>query len=120
MEIGNNRIQDPMVSFTSVPKMPETEAKSEMKNQLKDKNSVEEERKIQNQDVINLFDKIHKEFEIKDNELSFSVHDKTKRIMVKVLDKETKEVIREIPSEKIVDMVASMMEVAGLIVDKRG
>lgn len=51
--------------------------------------------------------------------LEFSVHEKTKEIMVKVIDTETKEVIREIPSEKILDMVANILEMAGILVDER-
>jgi len=43
-------------------------------------------------------------------ELEFSIHEKSKEIMVKVIDSETKEVIREIPPEKILDMVAAMLE----------
>lgn len=49
----------------------------------------------------------------------FSIHDRTKEIMVKVIDKDTKKVIREIPPEKVLDMVAKMWEMAGLIVDER-
>jgi flagellar protein FlaG len=49
----------------------------------------------------------------------FSIHERTKQIMVKVIDKDTKEVIREFPPEKILDMVAKMWEVAGIIVDER-
>jgi flagellar protein FlaG len=49
----------------------------------------------------------------------FSVHEATKRISVKVLDKETNEVIREIPPEKVLDMVARMWEMAGIIVDEK-
>lgn len=48
-----------------------------------------------------------------------SIHEKTNEIMVKVIDIETDKVIREIPPEKILDLVASMMEMAGLIVDER-
>jgi flagellar protein FlaG len=39
--------------------------------------------------------------------------------MVKVIDINTREVIREIPPEKILDMVATMLEMAGIIVDER-
>ena len=49
----------------------------------------------------------------------YSIHEKTKEIMVKVIDKETKKVIREFPPENILDMVAKMWEMAGLIVDER-
>lgn len=120
MEIRGNVTQDQMISFTSEHKVNQVEATSELESKLKEDNSKEEKNTIQNQDIVNVIEKINNEFEIKDNELSFSVHEKTKQIMIKVLDKETKEVIKEIPSEKIVDMVASMMEVAGLIIDKRG
>lgn len=49
----------------------------------------------------------------------FSIHEGTKEIMVKVLDKDTGEVVREIPSEKILDMVAKMWEMSGIFVDER-
>ena len=49
----------------------------------------------------------------------FRVHEKTKDIMVKVIDSETHEVVREIPPEKLLDMFANMLEMAGLIVDER-
>lgn len=51
--------------------------------------------------------------------LEFSVHEKTKDIIVRVINTETKEVIREIPPEKILDLVASILEMAGLLVDER-
>lgn len=52
-------------------------------------------------------------------ECQFSVHEATKQIMIKVIDINTKEVIKEIPSEKILDMVADMCELAGVFVDEK-
>ncbi|WDH82237.1 flagellar protein FlaG [Paenibacillus urinalis] len=51
--------------------------------------------------------------------LNISIHEKTRDIMVKVLNKETGELIREIPPEKTLDLVAKMMEIAGILVDKK-
>lgn len=51
--------------------------------------------------------------------LDISVHDKTHEIMVKVLNKDTGEIIREVPPEKTLDLVAKMMELAGILVDER-
>lgn len=48
----------------------------------------------------------------------FSYHEATKRISIKVLDKETDEVIREIPPEETLEMVEKMWELAGIIVDE--
>lgn len=52
-------------------------------------------------------------------EAVFGVHEKTNRIMIKILDKDTKEVIKEFPPEKTLDMIASIWEVAGILVDER-
>lgn len=52
-------------------------------------------------------------------EYSFSVHEATKQIMIKVTDKDTGEVIKEIPSQKALDAVAMMWEFAGLLVDEK-
>lgn len=51
--------------------------------------------------------------------LEFNVHDKTKQIMVKVLDKETGTVIREIPPEKSLDFIAKIWEMAGILIDEK-
>lgn len=49
----------------------------------------------------------------------FSIHEQTNEIVVKVFNSETDELIREIPNEKILDMVAKICEMAGLFVDER-
>jgi len=64
-------------------------------------------------------DKANKTMALQKRSLEFKIHEKTGEIIVKVIDSETKEVIREIPPEKILDMFASMLEIAGLLVDER-
>jgi flagellar protein FlaG len=51
--------------------------------------------------------------------LDFSIHDKTNDVIIRVVDKETGEVIREIPPEKTLDILSKLMEIAGLLVDER-
>jgi flagellar protein FlaG len=51
--------------------------------------------------------------------VAFGVHEKTNRITIKIIDKETKEVIKELPPEKTLDMIAKAWELAGLLVDER-
>ncbi|HOQ17435.1 MAG TPA: flagellar protein FlaG [Defluviitaleaceae bacterium] len=52
-------------------------------------------------------------------EFEFSIHEKTKQISIKVINKETKEIIREIPPEQVLDMVAHLWEMAGIILDEK-
>ncbi len=69
--------------------------------------------------VIDAIEKANKAIMGTNTQFEFSIHEKTKQIMVKVVDSESHEVIREIPPEKILDMVAKMWEMAGIIVDER-
>lgn len=50
----------------------------------------------------------------------FKLHERTGRMMVKLVDTETDEVIKEIPPEKILDLVASIWDLVGILVDERG
>lgn len=43
----------------------------------------------------------------------------TKRVSIKVFDKDTDELIREIPPEKSLEAIKKIWELAGLIVDKK-
>ena len=49
----------------------------------------------------------------------FGIHEGTNRITIKIVDKDTKEVIKELPPEKTLDMIAKALELAGLMVDER-
>jgi flagellar protein FlaG len=51
--------------------------------------------------------------------LNFKLHDKLDEYYVQIIDDKTKEVIKEIPSSKFLDMYATMAEFVGIIVDKK-
>jgi flagellar protein FlaG len=52
--------------------------------------------------------------------LQFSVHKASGRMMVTVVDESTGKVIREIPSQEILELAAKMDEMVGMIFDKKG
>lgn len=56
----------------------------------------------------------------KNSEIIFGIHDATNRMTIKVVDKSTKEVIREFPPEETLDMIAKVWELAGIMIDERG
>lgn len=49
----------------------------------------------------------------------FGYHDDTNRVTIKIVDKDTKETIKEIPPEKTLDLIAKAWELAGILVDER-
>ncbi len=69
--------------------------------------------------IIEAIEKANKAIEGARTEFRFSIHKETHEIMVKVMDKDKGEVIREIPPKDILDMVAKMWELAGIIVDEK-
>lgn len=72
------------------------------------------------QDMIEkTIEQINKSITTFNREMHVSVHEKTKRIMVKVMDTDENKVIREVPPEKVLDAFARTLELAGIIVDKK-
>ena len=53
------------------------------------------------------------------SEAVFGIHDATNRVTIKIVDKDTKKVLKEYPPEKTLDMIAKAWEMAGLLVDKK-
>lgn len=53
------------------------------------------------------------------SEAQFGIHEGTNRVTIKIVDKTTKEVIKELPPEKTLDMIAKAWEMAGIMVDER-
>ena len=53
------------------------------------------------------------------SEAVFGFHEQTNRVMIKIVDKDTKEVIKEYPPEQTLDMIAKVWELAGILVDEK-
>lgn len=62
-------------------------------------------------------DKMNKN--LTNSSVQFGIHEATNRITIKVVDNDTKEVIRELPPEKTLDMIAKVWELAGILVDEK-
>lgn len=52
-------------------------------------------------------------------EAVFGIHEGTNRVTIKIVDKETKKVLKEFPPEKTLDMIEKVWEMAGLMVDEK-
>lgn len=52
-------------------------------------------------------------------EAIFGYHEGTNRVTIKIMDKDTKEIKKEYPAEKTLDMIQKVWEMAGLMVDEK-
>ena len=98
--------------FYKVSENVEVSKPVEMDNSLSEKENSEKE-------IKNAVSKINKLLEGEGTHLQFEKHDVLSQMIIKVVNNNTNEVIREIPSKKILDMVAKMCEMAGALVDKK-
>ena len=62
---------------------------------------------------------INKKIRPTHTQCQFKYHEQTHRICITVIDKDTDKVIKEIPPEKTLDMIAKSLELAGLLVDEK-
>lgn len=70
-------------------------------------------------DIIKAVEGLNKMFESTNTHLQFTYHEELGEYYVKIINDMNNEVLKEIPSKKVLDMVAEMGKALGLIVDKK-
>ena len=112
----------PSVEYTDVslaadtPKVDNTTRVVENTNEKSDFNK-NKEKEPSNETLHKAIEKINKK--MTNSEAIYGFHDKTNRVTIKIIDKETKEVIKELPPEKTLDLIAKAWELAGILVDEK-
>ena len=70
-----------------------------------------------NEQIKQAIEKLNKS--MTNSEAIFGIHEGTNRVTIKIVDKNTKEIIKELPAEKTLDMIAKVWEMAGILVDEK-
>lgn len=93
--------------------------KVENKDQNNEQGSSNDQKnqQLSPEQIRNAVDRINKN--MSHSEAVFGIHELTNRVTIKIVDKDTKELIKELPPEKTLDMIAKAWELAGLLVDER-
>jgi len=76
-----------------------------------------EQREPSREQLHQAVEKINKE--MANAEVAFGIHEATNRITIKIVDKESKKVIKELPPERTLDLIAKAWELAGILVDEK-
>ena len=87
------------------------------KTNVNDVRTAEEKKSAENEKIKKAIGKMNAQ--LPNSEVKFGIHEKTERVTIKLIDKETKEVIKEFPPEKTLDMIAKCMELAGVLMDEK-
>lgn len=71
------------------------------------------------EDIAKAVEKLNKFLKEENTYAEYSVHKELGDIIIKIIDEDTKEVIMECPPKKILDLIAKMMKLVGVSVDKK-
>lgn len=104
---------------THVQKAPKANVASARDSYPELAHKPEQELTIDEKNWIKLIERANMAISGANRTFEYSIHEKTKQIMVKVIDSDTNTVIREIPPENILNLVAKFWEMAGIVVDER-
>ena len=74
---------------------------------------------IPREEVEKVAEKLNRLMGIIDKRLEFRVDEKSQRVVVKIIDKQSDEVLEEIPSQRALDILNSFSDMIGLMFDKR-
>jgi flagellar protein FlaG len=78
----------------------------------------EQQQEAQNERIKEAVSKLNKNINANE-EAVFGIHEGTNRVTIKMVDKKTKEVVKEFPPDKTLDMIAKVWELAGIMVDEK-
>lgn len=76
-------------------------------------------RELSDKEIAEVVDRLNSGVRDIHERLSFSYHEKTHRIVVKVLNRDTNEVIREIPPREAIKLLEHIQDFLGLLVDEQ-
>lgn len=95
---------------------PTPAVKSKTDSQTK---SSSNEKEMPIEQAKNMVESVNDFLRSADSNLKFVFHDELNQYYVTIVDSTTDEVIREIPSKKLMDIHAAMREFVGLLVDRK-
>ena len=114
-----NNIKKADVSPKVEPVRKEAPSEPAKKQIVSSDENIKSTKEISSQDTAAIKRVIDQMNTLSDSTAVFGYHEDTHRITIKIVDKETDEVIKEFPPEKMLDMVAKTWELLGLMVDEK-
>ncbi|HVJ50754.1 flagellar protein FlaG [Desulfitobacterium sp.] len=73
---------------------------------------------IPREEIEKAAEKLNRLMGLIDKQLKFSIHETTHRVMVKIIDRQTGDVLDEIPSKQMMDLLGSFNKMVGIFFDK--
>jgi flagellar protein FlaG len=80
--------------------------------------SLEEGETQVSERVASVVDEMNRAARALNARVSFSIDQRTEKVVIRVIDGETNEVLRQIPPEEVLRIAAHMQQLLGIVIDK--
>lgn len=74
---------------------------------------------IPREEVERATDKLNRLMGLINKRVRFDLHEDSDQIMVRVIDQDTEDVLKEMPPKRVLELLNSLTDIAGLLVDQR-
>ncbi|MDF2500963.1 MAG: hypothetical protein K0Q77_1677 [Anaerosporomusa subterranea] len=79
----------------------------------------EEKLELNKEELLPITREMNKFFQYLNADIKFEMHERTQRLVVKVVDTKTDKVLREFPPHELLDKIANIREYVGVLLDKK-
>lgn len=97
----------------------ETDTTERQELLLRKENKEEPGEELSLERIKEAVDKLNEHMLGKNAYFDIRIHEKTNRVLIRLIDSESHHVIKEIPPEEALDRLANIWELAGLLIDKK-
>ena len=88
-------------------------------NQNQIQEQVADGKKVAQSTIDNTISATNSKIKMSNTQLQYSIDEETQRISIKIIDKDTDKVIREVPPDETLEAIKKIWEIAGIIVDEK-
>ena len=124
VDMDSVRVSKPVINTVHTAEKAVKQGSETAKKQTKDTTAImqtqptdnSDETKVKVQDAVN---KMNEMLDVNNSSSKFMYHEGLERYYVTVVDRETEEVVKEIPPKRLLDAFYEMQKMLGMIVDEK-
>ena len=123
MEITMVKTVEPSGSYSTAPvgdsSQVKKNAESESSKANSQNNSLPKDKTLKKEDLVDINNALNKFMSVINADIQFEINDRTKQLMVQVVDTKDSKVLREFPSHEMLNVLANIREYVGILLDKK-
>ncbi len=119
MDISGVKIVEPMITRSGTQNGDSSQAQKNTKDNQQTADGLKGNKELSKEELQKVNSELNKFMSLINSDIQFSLHERTKQLMVQVIDTRDQKVIKEFPSHEMLDIMANIREYVGVLLDRR-